>query len=362
MRLVFPGLFLLLTVLATQAAAQVTYPERIGQREFIADLADLISTEDEATIRAACTTLLDERGIPLIVVTITSMADYGAPNWPIERYAMNLFDEWSIGNAEHSPGVLLLVSKGDRKVRLELGSGWSHSRDALMTNVVNRAIVPRFKSGDFSGGIREGVAQIAARIDGEPAPEPRTGSSPTTQPANPAPAPAATDQPSPQAAPVYRPSSPARGMGLAASIAPVLMLVLGGIFIVIVIVLARAIGRAGRNYDTTDPASGPGLQAPLLGGGRSGGGGFLSGLFLGGLLGGGRGGPLGGGLFGGGDGGFSHHHFGGHGGGFGGGGMFGGGGGGFGGGGFGSGGGFGGGGGGSFGGGFSGGGGATGSW
>src|ERR1043165_2936722 len=90
------------------------------------------------------------------------MAGFGAGGWPIERYAMNLFDEWGLGSAEHNYGILLLVSKGDHKARIELGKAFTRERDQQASAIMSGTIVQRFKQGDFSGGIREGVKGLDA--------------------------------------------------------------------------------------------------------------------------------------------------------------------------------------------------------
>ncbi len=159
-------------VAAAPALADVTYPTRPMDRGFIADEAKLISPEDAAKIKAIGDKLLTDKRVPLIVCTITSMADHGASGWTIERYAMNVFDEWGIGSKSYDYGILLLVSKGDRKARIELGAGWTRERDSAAANIMSMDIVPAFKRGDYSGGILKGVQQLdaLARVASKPAP------------------------------------------------------------------------------------------------------------------------------------------------------------------------------------------------
>ncbi len=339
-------LLALLLPFTSATTAQVTYPVRIGPQDFIADTADLITAEDEAKIRATCTTLLAQQHTPLIVVTINSMGDYGARNWPIERYAMNLFDEWGIGHADRNAGVLLLVSKNDRKVRIEMGAAFTHARDVAAAGVINGTIVPQFKSGNFSKGIQQGVDAIAKRVVGAGVPSnvvagvaPGTAAGPDS-----AAGAGSMDASSPRGT--------LSGSNLPKSLfGPIACFVIPIILFVVIAVISRvfrssAAGRGGVGYggvaDSGPAGTGYG-PAGWGGGWGKAGGGLLGGLLLGGLLGNAWGSR-------------SHtNHRGGFGGGSSGGGDFGGGGftGGGGGGGFS---------GGSFGGGFSGGGGATGSW
>jgi len=71
-------------------------------------------------INEVARTLLQEERMPLLVVTIPSLTEYGAAGYTIERYATALFNEWGIGSEERNYGMLLLVAVGDRKARIEL--------------------------------------------------------------------------------------------------------------------------------------------------------------------------------------------------------------------------------------------------
>jgi uncharacterized protein len=177
---------------------------------------------------------------------------------------MNLYDEWGIGAKDYNYGILLLVSKGDRKARIELGAGWTRERDAASKNIMERDIVPRFKQGDYSGGILAGVRQLdsLARVASGPAPSGSTGGAPAASgtsgsPATPGASP--QSQPSSQPAPTTRStysnqsprhgsssrSSGGSGLGLLGG-APLVCLLLPviGIFIVITII-KRAFGFGG---------------------------------------------------------------------------------------------------------------------
>jgi uncharacterized protein len=157
----------LLTAIPLSSFAQPAEEFRIpldppGEREFIADYGNLIDAADEETIRALCDTLLTERGIPIIVVTISSMANVGMPGMRIETFATILFDQWGIGyekiqDESWNRGMLLLVSQGDRKARIELGADWARDYDAKAAEIMDGMIIPHFKQGNFSQGIAAGV-------------------------------------------------------------------------------------------------------------------------------------------------------------------------------------------------------------
>ncbi|MEX2175503.1 MAG: TPM domain-containing protein [Pirellulaceae bacterium] len=145
--------------------------QRPGPREFIVDRAGLLSSTDRDQILKTSDKLLTDKATPIIVVTIDSMAEHGGAGMRIETFATLLFDQWQIGQAKlgdttWNTGILLLVSKNDRKARIELGGYWRHDQDALAERIMNEQIVPRFKQGDFSGGIAAGVEALAAMARG----------------------------------------------------------------------------------------------------------------------------------------------------------------------------------------------------
>ena len=154
--------------LASSAMAQLPQQlplERPGPRDFILDQANLITDADKIQIRQIADKLLTDKAVPIVVVTINSMADNGGAGLRIETYARLLFDQWEIGPAtvnggSWNYGMLLLVSKGDRKARIELGAGWRHDQDAEAQRIMESQIIPHFKQGDFSGGILAGVAAL----------------------------------------------------------------------------------------------------------------------------------------------------------------------------------------------------------
>src|SRR5262245_9695888 len=97
------------------------YPAPKG--EHLSDFAGVLQPGDAARIRSTAERVLRERGVPIVAVTIESLAAQGAAGWSIERYATNLYNEWGIGGRGSNRGVLLLVSVRDRKLRIATGAG-----------------------------------------------------------------------------------------------------------------------------------------------------------------------------------------------------------------------------------------------
>jgi len=149
------------------------YPDKPLENSFFVDQAKLLKPLDSKEIDQIAGKLLQEERIPIFVVTITSLASYEAVGLSIENYAEGLFNEWGIGFKDRNNGMLLLISKLDRKARIELGADWGHQYDQEIQTVMNTLIIPRFKKGEFSLGILEGVRGMEAMARGLQLPKPK---------------------------------------------------------------------------------------------------------------------------------------------------------------------------------------------
>lgn len=142
-----------------------TFPAPPGQHDFILDEAGLIHLQDAQQIKNLCEELLKKESIPIVVVTIPSLAKYDASD--IESYARALFDHWGIGSQTNNYGILLLVSLGDRKARIELGAAWAGTKDETARMIMDDIIIPNFKKGDYSAGILQGVQALETLARGQ---------------------------------------------------------------------------------------------------------------------------------------------------------------------------------------------------
>ncbi|WP_333977710.1 TPM domain-containing protein [Burkholderia cepacia] len=87
----------------------------------------------------------------------------------IEQYSMRVVEQWKLGRKNIDDGVLLIVAKNDRALRIEVGYGLEGVlTDATSSRIINEAIVPRFRNGDFYGGITAGLDAIMRVTSGEP--------------------------------------------------------------------------------------------------------------------------------------------------------------------------------------------------
>jgi len=144
------------------AAAEPTYPELTGR---VVDDAQLLGPDVEEELTAELKALEDKSSDQLVIVTVPSLQGY-----PIEDYGYQLGRHWGIGTAKLSNGVLLIVAPNDHKVRIEVGYGLEPvMTDALSKIIIDNAILPKFRTGDFAGGIKDGVRDIIKVLTGDAA-------------------------------------------------------------------------------------------------------------------------------------------------------------------------------------------------
>ncbi len=127
---------------------------------YVSDFAGVIDAGDKEYIARLAKELEDKTTDQLAVVTINSTQPE-----TIEGYAVELFKRWGIGQKGKDNGILLLVSLQDRTVRIETGYGLEGTvTDLISDKVIRNMIVPSFKSGQYSTGIKEGVTAIVSVI------------------------------------------------------------------------------------------------------------------------------------------------------------------------------------------------------
>jgi uncharacterized protein len=135
------------------ALAALTFPPLTGR---VVDQANVLSAAEREKLTAKLADLEQKSGIQLVVATVSSLQDQD-----IEPYANELFRTWKLGEKTKNNGVLLLVAPKERRVRIEVGYGLEGTlTDALSKIIIANAIAPRFKSGDFDGGVARGVDDI----------------------------------------------------------------------------------------------------------------------------------------------------------------------------------------------------------
>lgn len=145
--------------------AQVSVPP------LTARVTDLTSTLTPPQVQALTLTLQDfesHKGSQIAVLIVPSTQPE-----TIEQYSIRVAEQWKLGRKGVDDGAILIVAKNDRTLRIEVGYGLEGAlNDAVSKRIVSETIVPRLREGDFAGGIRAGVDQMIAVVEGEPLPEP----------------------------------------------------------------------------------------------------------------------------------------------------------------------------------------------
>jgi len=153
--------FLLLTLLLIPVTAFALDVPRLTGR--VNDYAKLLSPEAVRRLDAQLADFERTDSTQVVVLTIASLEGES-----LEEYSIKVAQAWGIGQKGKDNGALLLVSKGDRKVRIEVGYGLEGVlTDALSGRIISQSITPAFKAGNFDAGVEAGVSAIIAASRGE---------------------------------------------------------------------------------------------------------------------------------------------------------------------------------------------------
>jgi len=148
--------------LATTAQAQDYPPRPQGP---VYDGADMLSPATEAALDRRLRAYNRETGRALIVATVPNMGGVA-----LETYSIGLATQWGIGGAERDQGLLLLIAKEERDIRIEVGYGLHAYFGGIMAGrIIRNEMTPRFKDGDFDGGVTAGIDAIIAHLEKSPA-------------------------------------------------------------------------------------------------------------------------------------------------------------------------------------------------
>jgi uncharacterized protein len=166
-RAAIPWLLLLTLLLAITAFAQTPVPAPPRDAPVL-DLTGTLRPEEAAALKSRLLEFEKQKGSQIAVLIVPTTQPES-----IEEYSIRVADAWKVGRAEPDDGVILLVAKNDRAVRIEVGTGLEGALpDVIASRIISQVIVPHFREGDFSGGINAAITRIIAVIEGEPLPEP----------------------------------------------------------------------------------------------------------------------------------------------------------------------------------------------
>jgi len=134
----------------------------------VTDTTGTLDTAQKQALESSLATLEQRKGAQLAVLMVPTVKPE-----EIEQYSIRVVDAWKLGRNKVDDGVLLIIAKNDHRVRIEVGRGLEGAiPDAASARIIREYITPRFRAGDFNGGIVDATDALTKLIDGEPLPPP----------------------------------------------------------------------------------------------------------------------------------------------------------------------------------------------
>ena len=151
---------------AVVAVADVAVPPLTGR---VVDQTGTLTSEQIATLDGTLQAFEQRKGSQIVVLIVPTTEPE-----TIEQFSIRVAEAWKIGRKKIDDGAILVVAKDDQRLRIEVGYGLEGAlTDVTSKRIIDEIITPKFRQGDFAGGISAGVDRIIGVIDGEPLPEPK---------------------------------------------------------------------------------------------------------------------------------------------------------------------------------------------
>jgi len=146
-------------------AAQQPVPRLMGR---VVDLTSTLTGSERAALEQKLAALEQRKGSQVAVLMVKSTQPEA-----IEEFSLRVAEAWQIGRGKTDDGVVVVVAKDDRRMRIEVGYGLEGAvPDALAKRIIAEQMTPHFRDGDYAGGLNAGIDALAKLIDGEPLPPP----------------------------------------------------------------------------------------------------------------------------------------------------------------------------------------------
>ena len=130
------------------------------------DFGNFLSTSDEQTLENDLITYRKKSGKSIVIISLPTLTDNTGYTWTVEQAALEYFNNWGIGDRIKDNGVLILLSKDPRRVRIATGKGVEHIlTDEVCQQIIDKAIIPQFKLNFYYSGLNEGVKDIKAALN-----------------------------------------------------------------------------------------------------------------------------------------------------------------------------------------------------
>jgi uncharacterized protein len=148
------------------AMAEVAVPPLTAR---VTDQTGTLTSEQSGALEQTLQAFESRKGTQIAVLIVPTTEPE-----TIEQYSLRVVEQWKLGRKKVDDGALLIVAKNDRTLRIEVGYGLEGAlNDAISNRIINEIIVPRFREGDFNGGVTAGVDQMIRVANGEPLPPPQ---------------------------------------------------------------------------------------------------------------------------------------------------------------------------------------------
>lgn len=155
-------LWILPFVVLSQSLDEQGIPVKPNPPKLVNDYANLLSENNKAALESKLVAYNDSTTTQIAIVTVNNIGDYS-----IEDYAVILGRNWGIGQKDKNNGILILVSKEDRKVDIEIGYGLEgHITDYDSKSIIDNIIVPAFKQNLFYNGLDDATNRMIAQLEG----------------------------------------------------------------------------------------------------------------------------------------------------------------------------------------------------
>lgn len=147
-------------IAATSGSTLVPVPELEAR---VTDLTQTLSADQRTQLEARLAAFEQTKGSQIAVLIVPSTQPE-----VIEQYSIRVVESWKLGRAKQDDGVLILVAKDDRKMRIEVGYGLEGAiPDLIAKRIITEIMAPHFQQGDFYGGIVQAAEQLMRLIAGE---------------------------------------------------------------------------------------------------------------------------------------------------------------------------------------------------
>ena len=150
-------------LLSNTAFAKLEVPATPPLERPIIDQTESLANEDIDRIAQLINAERQKKSFQIGVLMIPTLGSDDS----LEEYSLKVARQWGVGDKKKSNGVLLLIAKNDRKMRIEVGNGMEGSlTDARASQIIRNTIAPKFRSGDYAGGVEAGVKRIIDAAEG----------------------------------------------------------------------------------------------------------------------------------------------------------------------------------------------------